>query len=93
MSSLPLQMSLYFNIVYFPFWLYTFLSLISFKVSNIRGKFIVKLLMYKYNIFTFNLFLVELFKHVDPNYNLRVIIFDIDSRMRSIVLGCSRKSR
>ncbi|XP_026806682.1 transmembrane protein 17-like isoform X2 [Rhopalosiphum maidis] len=32
-SSLPLQMSLYFNIVYFPFWLYTFLSLISFKLG------------------------------------------------------------
>ncbi|CAH1725812.1 hypothetical protein AGLY_009847 [Aphis glycines] len=32
-SSLPLQMSLHFNIVYFPFWLYTFLSLISFKLS------------------------------------------------------------
>lgn len=44
-------------------------------------------------MFTFDLFLVELFKHVDPNYNFRVVIFDIDSRMRSIVLGCSRKSQ
>ncbi|XP_025408322.1 transmembrane protein 17-like [Sipha flava] len=38
-SSLPLQMSLYFNIVYFPFWLYTFVSLILIKFSCLNMLF------------------------------------------------------
>jgi len=46
-----------------------------------------------YHIQIFNLFLVELFKHVDSNYNFRVAIFDIDAGMRSIIFGCSRKSQ
>ncbi|XP_050432456.1 transmembrane protein 17B-like [Adelges cooleyi] len=32
-SSLPLQMSLHFNVIYFPFWLCTFVSLIWFKLG------------------------------------------------------------
>ncbi|XP_050541068.1 transmembrane protein 17B-like [Daktulosphaira vitifoliae] len=32
-SSLPLQMSLYFNVIYFPFWLCTFVSLIWLKLE------------------------------------------------------------
>jgi transmembrane protein 17 len=44
-SSLPLQMSLYFNIVYFPFWLYTFVSLILIKVSFIKNKKLMRYLI------------------------------------------------
>ncbi|KAL5244154.1 hypothetical protein ACI65C_011564 [Semiaphis heraclei] len=44
-SSLPLQMSLYFNVVYFPFWLYTFLSLISFKIPDLAAFWMFSLIL------------------------------------------------